>query len=123
MKYPSTNSIRNSRADIQRRSFPRPEPFKYLHFPESESLGFKVELAEGSEQSSTLKTLKLITDKPIKGIVLDVESREVRFSDQAIDLFPGDPQTIRLEPVEGKFEGKVKVKTRFLDTGALEFEL
>ena len=59
----------------------------------------------------------------MKGIILDVEGREVRFSDQAIDLFPGDPQTIKLESIEGKFEGLVKVKARFLDTGALEFEL
>jgi beta-mannosidase len=41
-------------------------------------------------------SLILSSKKPIKGIVLDVGGGDdVEFSDQAIDLVPGDSQTIR----------------------------
>jgi len=56
------------------------------------------------------ETIKLDCLKPIKGIVLDVEGEEdVKWSDQAIDLVPGDPQTITAIGIKGR-----KVFARYL---------
>lgn len=41
------------------------------------------------------QSITLSSKKPIKGIILDVEGADVDFSDQAIDLVPGDPQTVQ----------------------------
>jgi beta-mannosidase len=54
----------------------------------------------------------LSTERPIKGIVLDVEGDEVRWGDQAIDLVPGDPQTVKAIGLNGR-----SVKARFLGDG------
>ena len=67
----------------------RPEPFKFLHFPPVDGLGLDINVGEGGG------SLTLSSNKPIKGIVLDVDGIDVEFSDQAIDLVPGDPQTIQ----------------------------
>lgn len=70
-----------------------PEPFKFLTFPKYD-LKTKV---NGDEV--TLKT-----DKPIKGIVLDVEGdvEECEWSDQAIDLMPGDEQVVVAKGLGGR---------------------
>ncbi|KAG8980228.1 hypothetical protein FRB93_009335 [Tulasnella sp. JGI-2019a] len=95
-----------------------PEPFKYIHFPELSTLGFRITPQGASSTGSRSQTYTLSTDKPIKGIVLDVEEGEARFSDQAIDLFPGDPQTVTCEILGDVLDGKqVKVKARFLGDG------
>lgn len=66
----------------------------------------------------TLKTgsdgdsVELSTEKPIKGIVLDVEGEAVKWSDQAIDLVPGDPQIVEAVGLKGR-----EVKVRFLGDG------
>jgi beta-mannosidase len=60
------------------------------------------------------ESLHLSTKKPIKGIVLDVEGEDVKWSDQAIDLVPGDPQVIRAAGLNGR---GVKVQVRFLGDG------
>ncbi|KAA1466453.1 beta-mannosidase [Dentipellis sp. KUC8613] len=83
-----------------------PEPFKYIHFPKVEDLGFKITpLDDGT-------SVELTTEKPIKGIVLDVEGEEVKWSDQAIDLVPGDPQIVSGVGLKGR-----QVKARFLGDG------
>ena len=53
------------------------------------------------------------TQKPIKGIVLDVEGEDAQWSDQAIDLVPGDPQVITAVGLNGR-----PVKARFLGDGS-----
>jgi beta-mannosidase len=58
------------------------------------------------------ETIKLETKKPIKGIILDVDGDEVKWSDQAIDLAPGDPQTVKAVGLNGR-----TVKARFLGDG------
>jgi len=58
------------------------------------------------------ESLHLSTRKPIKGIVLDVEGENVRWSDQAIDLVPGDPRVIRAAGLNSR-----GVKVRFLGDG------
>ncbi|KAF4620078.1 hypothetical protein D9613_005220 [Agrocybe pediades] len=83
-----------------------PEPFKYIHFPSADELGLKVALREDGE------SVTLSTNKPVKGIVLDAEGEEVKWSDQAIDLVPGDPQTVKATGLRGR-----EVKLRYLGDG------
>lgn len=84
----------------------RPEPFKYITFPPLGELGLKV--TTGSDGESII----LSTQKPIKGIILEVDGEEVQWSDQAIDLVPDDPQTIQAVGLQGR-----SVKVRFLGDG------
>lgn len=58
------------------------------------------------------ETVTLQALKPIKGIVLDVDGDDVKWSDQAIDLVPGDPQTLRAVGLNGR-----EIKIRFLGDG------
>jgi beta-mannosidase len=51
--------------------------------------------------------------KPIKGLVLDVEGEEVEWSDQAVDLFPGDEQRVVAKGLAGR-----KVKARYIGDGS-----
>ncbi|KAK7470699.1 hypothetical protein VKT23_002121 [Stygiomarasmius scandens] len=78
-----------------------PEPFKYIKFPSVEEVDLRLTI-EG-------ELVTLSTKKPIKGVVLDAEGEDVKWSDQAIDLVPGDPQTVKAVGLKGK-----KVKARFL---------
>lgn len=84
----------------------RPEPFKYLHFPDVKDLGLTISPVEDGE------SVALSTQRPVKGIVLEVEGEEVRWDDQAIDLVPGDPQIIKATGLRGR-----SVKARFLGDG------
>ncbi len=54
----------------------------------------------------------LSTNKPVKGVVLDAEGEFVKWSDQAIDLVPGDPQFVKAIGLNGR-----PVKMRFLGDG------
>ena len=82
----------------------RPEPFKFIHFPTVEEVGLYINVDDDS--------VKLSTKKPIKGIVLDVDGDDVKWSDQAIDLVPGDPQVVRAVGLNGR-----AVKARYLGDG------
>lgn len=98
----------------KRLSFGRPEPFKFIDFPPPEDLGLQTEIDQDGE------SVTLTCRKPIKGIILGVEGNYVQWSDQAIDLVPGDPQTVRGAGLKGR-----NVKARFLGDdiniiGALE---
>lgn len=72
-----------------------PEPYKFLKFPKVKP---DVEV-KGDE-------VVLSCVVPIKGIVLDVEGDEegdeVKWSDQAIDLFPGDEQVVQAKGLKGR---------------------
>jgi beta-mannosidase len=81
----------------------RPEPFKFINFPPVEAVGLKALVAADGE------SVVLSTCKPMKGIVLDVDGDEVTWSDQAIDLVPDDPQTIKAEGLKGR-----DIKFRYL---------
>lgn len=83
-----------------------PEPFKFIHFPSPEQMGLKVIVASDGE------TVELSTKQPIKGIVLDVDGEAIRWSDQAIDLVPGDPQVVKAPGLAGR-----TVKCRYLGDG------
>jgi len=84
----------------------RPEPFKFINFPPVTDLGLKVDVGSDGE------TIMLSTKKPIKGIVLDVDGEYLRFSDQAIDLVPDDPQIVKAVGLGGR-----PVKIRFMGDG------
>jgi beta-mannosidase len=47
--------------------------------------------------------------KPVKGVILEVEGETVKWSDQAIDLVPNDPQTITAKGLAGR-----DVRVRYL---------
>jgi beta-mannosidase len=64
------------------------------------------------ETGSDGDSVELSTQKPIKGIVLDVEGEDVKWSDQAIDLVPGDPQIVKAVGLKGR-----EAKVRFLGDG------
>ncbi|KDR83785.1 hypothetical protein GALMADRAFT_133195 [Galerina marginata CBS 339.88] len=83
-----------------------PEPFKFIHFPPVKDLGLEARVGADGE------SVTLSTKKPIKGIVLDVDGDEVKWSDQAIDLVPGDPQIVNTVGLKGR-----EVKLRFLGDG------
>ncbi|EMD40849.1 glycoside hydrolase family 2 protein [Gelatoporia subvermispora B] len=84
-----------------------PEPFKYIDFPALAELGLTIVVKPDGE------SVELSSKKPIKGIVLDVEGEDVRWSDQAIDLVPDDPQIITAAGLNGRL-----VKARFLGDGS-----
>ncbi|KAH9483065.1 Beta-mannosidase B [Psilocybe cubensis] len=87
-----------------------PEPFKYIHFPPVDALGLKAVVGTDGE------SVVLSTRIPVKGIVLDVDvdaGDKVRWSDQAIDLVPDDPQTVIAKGLKGR-----PVKMRFLGDGS-----
>lgn len=51
----------------------------------------------------------LSAQRPIKGVVLEVKGEDVKWGDQALDLVPGDPQTVQVIGLKGR-----PVKVRFL---------
>lgn len=89
----------------------RPEPFKYIHFPPRVELGLQIEVTDAGGSSASVT---LSTKQPIKGIILDVDGAEdVRWSDQAIDLVPDDPQTVTVKGLRAR-----TVHVRFLGDGS-----
>jgi beta-mannosidase len=79
-----------------------PEPWKYLIFPDP---GLSIDV-DGDKVTLNCK-------KPIKGLVLDVEGDEAKWSDQAIDLFPGDTQVVTAAGLKGR-----KVLARYIGDGS-----
>lgn len=80
-----------------------PEPWKYLTFPEP---GLKI-TTDGDNVTVSV-------DKPIKGLILDTDlDAEVYWSDQALDMFPGDTQVVRAKGLNGR-----KVTARYIGDGS-----
>lgn len=79
-----------------------PEPWKYLTFPEP---GLNISV-EGDE-------VRISVEKPVKGVVLDCEGEEAEWSDQAIDMFPGDEQIVMAKGLRGR-----KVLARYIGDGS-----
>lgn len=79
-----------------------PEPWKYLTFPDP-NLQITVE-----NDTVTIKV-----DKPIKGLALEVEGDEAKWSDQALDMFPGDVQVVTAKGLNGR-----KVVSRYIGDGS-----
>lgn len=87
-------------------SHSRPEPFKFIHFPSVHDVDIRTVVGVDGE------SVTLSSKKPVKGIVLDVDGEDVRWSDQAVDLVPGDPQTITANGLKGR-----PIKVRYLGDG------
>jgi len=83
----------------------RPEPFKFIQFPPIEDLGLGITVDADADG----EFVHLAVRKPIKGVVLDVDGEDARWGDQALDIVPGDPQTVRVSGLKGR-----KIKIRFL---------
>jgi beta-mannosidase len=81
----------------------RPEPFKFIKFPPIKDIGLKITTDYDNE------TIRLSVKKPVKGVILEVEGETVKWSDQAIDLVPNDPQTITAKGLAGR-----DVRVRYL---------
>ncbi|KAK7061680.1 beta-mannosidase B [Favolaschia claudopus] len=79
-----------------------PEPFKFINFPTDTT----VKAAVDGE------SITLTVNRPVKGLVLDVDGPDVKWSDQGIDLVPDDPQTIQAVGLNGR-----EVKLRYLGDG------
>jgi len=82
-----------------------PEPFKFINFPVDTEVKVNVDGEHG-------ESIILSTNRPVKGIVLEVEGPDVKWSDQGIDLVPDDAQTIQCAGLNGR-----EVKLRFLGDG------
>ncbi|KAG7097004.1 hypothetical protein E1B28_004398 [Marasmius oreades] len=80
-----------------------PEPFKFIKFPTVKEVDLKAEVSADGE------SVVLSSKKPVKGIVLDADGDDVAWSDQAIDLVPGDPQKIKATGLKGR-----ALKVRYL---------
>ena len=86
----------------------RPEPFKYIHFPTRDAVGLQIDVSSSGER------ITLSAQKPIKGLILDVEgAADATWSDQAIDLVPDDPQVVSVQGLGGR-----QVLARFLGDGS-----
>ncbi|KAJ6599110.1 glycoside hydrolase family 2 protein [Mycena vulgaris] len=81
-----------------------PEPFKFINFPADTQVKASV--------SSDGESVTLSTNRPVKGIVIDAEGPDIRWSDQGIDLVPDDPQTVKAVGLNGR-----EVKLRYLGDG------
>ncbi|KAH7345103.1 beta-mannosidase [Rhizoctonia solani] len=88
-----------------------PEPFKFIHFPTPEQVGLKISPSNGEVPDETIITLS--ASIPIKGIILDVEGDDAKWSDQAIDLVPGDDQAVVVKGLKGR-----EVNARYLGDGS-----
>ncbi|CAE6426065.1 unnamed protein product [Rhizoctonia solani] len=77
-----------------------PQPFRSYDMPDPE-----LELSVDGD------TVRVTAKKPAKAVMLDVEGDgdEVRWSDNALDVIPGDPQTVTVRGLNGR-----KVTARWL---------
>lgn len=53
--------------------------------------------------------IRISVERPIKGLVLDVEGKDAKWSDQALDVVPGDDQVVKVWGLKGR-----KLKARYL---------
>ncbi|KAK1569380.1 family 2 glycosyl hydrolase [Colletotrichum navitas] len=79
-----------------------PEPLKYLHLQKPKSL--KAELADGGG------AVEVSAEVPVKGVALEVESDDVVFSDNLVDIVPGEVVRIGVRGASKE----TKIETRYL---------
>ena len=96
----------------------RPEPFKYLTFPTPQEVSLKLDVssassATGNGNDGGCDAIRISVERPIKGLVLDVEGEDAKWSDQALDVVPDDNQVVRVWNLKGR-----KVKARYLGDGS-----
>jgi len=92
-----------------------PEPFKFITFPPVSEVGLQLSTNASGD------AVTLSCKKPIKGIILDVDASQTsdgygeapKWGDQAIDLVPGDPQTVFVQGLGGR-----PLQARYLGDGS-----
>ena len=67
----------------------------------------------GGGRYSSYDEIRVGVERPIKGLVLDVEGEDARWSDQALDVVPGDDQVVKVWNLKGR-----EVKVRYLGDGS-----
>lgn len=97
-----------------------PQPFRFVDFPDPE-LDVKFEGA----------VVRVAVGRPIKGLFFTVDEEggegalgrqeTVRWSDNAIDVFPGDPRVVRVRGLEGK-RAKVRAAYMGCERGRVVYE-
>ena len=109
-----THLINQATGEVVFRSSNWPEPYKFIEFSEPE---VKIKLGPSSKEDELV--LELSSSKPVKGLfftTIDDEeeedngggvaefdlTREAKWSDNAIDLFPGDVQRISVKNLRGR---------------------
>lgn len=79
----------------------------------SQGIQLHYTLSRSPPEGRDVTTIRLSSSRPIKGVVLDAEGDEdVKWSDQGIDLVPGDEQVVLAWGLNGR-----PVKARFLGDG------
>jgi beta-mannosidase len=78
--------------EVRARGTSWPEPFKYLQLPEPEVV--TKQLGDGRIEVSAVR--------PAKGVWLASAEGDVTWSDNMLDLFPGDPQLVRADGLKGE---------------------
>ena len=58
---------------------------------------------------SSCDAIRVGVERPIKGLILDVEGEDVEWNDQALDVVPGDEQVVRVWNLKGR-----EIKARYL---------
>lgn len=104
----------------------RPEPFKYLTFPTPQEVSLRLDVspvlcvdvdvnggARGGRGGLSCDAIRIGVERPIKGLVLDVEGEDAKWGDQALDVVPGDDQVVRVWNLKGR-----KIKARYLGDGS-----
>lgn len=101
------------------REYSRPEPFKYLTFPTPQEVSLKLDVSpvpsatDGNGVDGGCDAIRIGVERPVKGLVFDVEGEDARWSDQALDVVPGDDQVVRVWKLKGR-----KLKARYLGDGS-----
>lgn len=81
-----------------------PQPYRYLKFPNP---GLEIKVLE---DESGITKLVVSVERPLKGLFISViEGEEVKWSDNNLDIVPGDIQTIL-----GKGLGNRKIELIYL---------
>ena len=82
-----------SKGEVIARYTDWPQPYKLLDLPDPK---LKVEVGGGE--------IRLNVEKPVKGVWLSVEGDDegVEFSDNSLDLFPGDEVVVKIKGWEGR---------------------
>jgi len=79
-----------------------PEPFKYLTFPTPQEVSLTLDVSspssamDGGNLDGGYDTIRVGVERPIKGLVLDVDGEDTKWSDQALDVVPGDDQVVKV---------------------------
>jgi len=77
-----------------------PQPYRFIDFPDP---GLKVTVQPGQGRVQT-DSVRVEVSKPLKGLVLSVQGdgAEVKWSENALDIMPNDPQTVIVHGLSGR---------------------